>query len=326
MTVPKEESTLAGPDGPDQPTLLFVDDEPHILTSLRAVFRRQYRVLSTTNPDEALRIVRQQRVDVIVSDQRMPQMLGAELLRRVKRASPGTMRILLTGYSDLSSIMSSINEGEVFRFVNKPWSNDEIREIVASAVRIARNTINAAPTPDEDADCHAESQASIRRAADAAVLVVDDEGDLVEACRSVMADPSRCLRAMDAESALDLLEGGGVDILVSDVHLAGQDISDFIKLMKVRYPAIPTVVTSRQMDSSIAIDLINEGQVYRYLKRPVQAGMMRLSLLSAARHASTVRAAPELQERHAVAEIRQVRNQGLFGRLAGRLWPFGRRK
>lgn len=332
MTALKELSVRAEQTSPDLPTLLLVDDEPHILASLRMVFRRLYRVLSTTDPYEALRIVRRERVDVIVSDQRMPGMLGAELLRRVKRGSPGTMRILLTGYSDLTSIMSSINEGEVFRFVSKPWSNDEMREIVASAVRIARNTINAAPVAEEETeetaqlDAPLDAQAATRRLADASLLVIDDEGDLIEACRSNLADPARCLHATDAESALDLLERGGIDILVSDIQVGGQDISDFIKLMKVRYPAIPTIVTSRWLDSGVAIDLINEGQVYRYLKRPVPAGMMRLSLLSAARHASTVQATPALQERYAVAEIREVRNQGLFGRLAGRLWPFGRRK
>lgn len=316
----------------DQATLLFVDDETQVISALRAIFRRQYRVLCTTEPTKALEIIQRERVDVIISDQRMPAMLGAELLRHVKKISPGTMRILLTGYSDLESIMSSINEGEVFRFVNKPWSIDEIRGIVASAVRIARNTINAVPTSTEDdaegTDGTDESatgpQAATRRLVDARVLVIDDEGDLTTMCRGLMHNPGDCLQASDVGAALDLIEGG-VDVVVSDIQVAGQDISDFIKLVKHRYPAIPTIVTSRWLDAGVAIDLINEGQVYRYLKRPVPSGMMRLSLLSATRHAASVRAAPELAERHVVQEIKQVRNAGLVQRLARRIWPFGRR-
>lgn len=317
------------PPPAEQATLLLVDDEKQVIAALGAVFRRQYRVLCTTEPARALEIVRRERVDVIISDQRMPDMLGAELLRQVKKVSPGTMRILLTGYSDLESIMSSINEGEVFRFINKPWSNEDIRDIVASAVRIARNTINAVPVvadasgEDEAGNAASDPRAATRRLVNARVLVIDDEGDLAALCRGLMQTPADCLHAPDIEAALELL-ASGVDVLVSDIQSGGQDISDFIKLVKHRYPAVPTIVTSRWLDSGVAIDLINEGQVYRYLKRPVPLGMLRLSLLSATRHAAGVRAAPELVQRHEVQDIKQVRNASLFQRLTRRIWPFRR--
>ena len=306
---------------PEKATVLFVDDERFILMSLTSLFRSSYRVLSTTDPNEALEIVRREKVDVIVSDQRMPQMLGAELLRRVRRISPGTMRILLTGYSDMASVVSSINEGEVFRFINKPWVNDEMRALVASTVQIARHTINVVPPavePEDDDQALDNPFSPI----DASVLVIDDEGDLLNVCLEVMGDSPRCFVARDLDGALRVIDRETVDIIVSDVSVSGEDVSDFVKVLKAMNPAISTIVTSRNLDSSIAINLINEGQIYRYLKRPVQKGMMRLSLVSASRHVNNVRCVPELKQRHMVTDIKQLRDQNLFRRLLARYWPF----
>lgn len=310
---------IASYELPERPTVLFVDDERYILMSLAALFRGSYNVLSTTDPQEALEIVRREKVDVIVSDQRMPQMLGAELLRRVRKVSPGTMRILLTGYSDMASAISSINEGEVFRFINKPWSNDEMRTLVGSAVQIARNTINVVPLEGEEEP--GDDAASAKPCPiDAGVLVIDDEGDLAEVCREVMGDSPRCFVVRDLDSAFQVLEREYVDVVVSDVNVAGQDLSDFVKVLKAMHPAISTIVTSRSLDFNVAVDLINEGQIYRYLKRPVQKGTMRLSLLSAARHVNNVRAVPELQQRHVIEEIGPIGDQSLFKRLVTRYW------
>jgi serine/threonine-protein kinase len=312
-------SVSASYELPERPTVLFVDDERYILMSLVALFRGSYNVLSTTDPQEALEIVRREKVDVIVSDQRMPQMLGAELLRRVRKVSPGTMRILLTGYSDMASAISSINEGEVFRFINKPWSNDEMRTLVGSAIQIARNTVNVVPLEDSEEE---ELNPSTAKPCpiDAGVLVIDDEGDLAAVCREVMEDSPRCFVVRDLDSALQILDREYVDVVVSDVSVAGQDLSDFVKVLKAMHPAISTIVTSRSLDFNVAVDLINEGQIYRYLKRPVPKDTMRLSLLCAARHVNNVRAAPELQQRHVIEDIGPIRDQSLFKRLVSRYW------
>ena len=123
--------------GGTRPTVLFVDDEERILRSLRMLFHKDYEVKTTTDGHEALAMVRGTKVHVLVSDQRMPIMPGVELLRLVKEASPNTMRLLLTGYSDLEAIVGSINEGEIFRYIAKPWSTEEIKGTVAKAAEIA---------------------------------------------------------------------------------------------------------------------------------------------------------------------------------------------
>lgn len=111
-----------------EPTLLLVDDEQPILNALYRLLRKEpYRVLTATNADEALAILdREEEVQVVVSDFRMPGMNGIELLREVKQRFPDAVRCILSGYADGHVIMDSINVGEVYRFLPKPWDDDEL--------------------------------------------------------------------------------------------------------------------------------------------------------------------------------------------------------
>ena len=123
-----------------KPAVLFVDDEQRVLNSMRALFRRDYDVHITTRGSEAIELLQQKTIDVIVADQRMPEMTGVEVLGAGKKVSPNTVRILLTGYADLDAIEGSINVGEVFRFLSKPCPPNHLRETLKLAVDIARST------------------------------------------------------------------------------------------------------------------------------------------------------------------------------------------
>lgn len=118
------------------PTLLLVDDEESILSSLKRLFRRDgYRILTAGSGAEALEVLAGNAVDVIISDQRMPNMTGVEFLRRVKTLYPETVRISLSGYTELQSITEAINEGAIYKFLTKPWDDDHLRANVVEAFR-----------------------------------------------------------------------------------------------------------------------------------------------------------------------------------------------
>ena len=120
-------------------TLLLVDDEPSILSSLQRLLRRDgYTILSTTSAEDALHILATQSVDVILSDQRMPGMSGVEFLRRVKENHPETIRIVLSGYTDLQFITDAINEGAIYKFLTKPWDDTQLRDQVREAFHTKR--------------------------------------------------------------------------------------------------------------------------------------------------------------------------------------------
>ncbi|MGJ9417206.1 HD domain-containing phosphohydrolase [Massilia sp. CMS3.1] len=109
------------------PTLLLIDDEPNILSSLRRLFHGNgYRVLTATSGASGLEILEREAIDLVISDMRMPEMDGARFLAQVRARWPDTVRILLTGYSDVQSIQDAINCGEIYRYVNKPWDDHDI--------------------------------------------------------------------------------------------------------------------------------------------------------------------------------------------------------
>ncbi|MBI2308609.1 MAG: EAL domain-containing protein [Rhodocyclales bacterium] len=119
-----------------QRTLLLVDDEENILASLKRLLRRDgYHILTATGGAEALELLVQNDVDVILSDQRMPNMTGVEFLRRVKTLYPATVRMVLSGYTELQSITDAINEGAIYKFLTKPWDDELLRANIEEAFR-----------------------------------------------------------------------------------------------------------------------------------------------------------------------------------------------
>ncbi len=131
------------PGAPDSPgasaigrprTLLLVDDEASVLASLKRLFRRDgYQILTAASGAEALAVLAETAVDVIISDQRMPGMMGVDFLRRAKALHPSTIRMTLSGFTDLQSIIDAVNEGAVYKFLTKPWDDERLREHVAQA-------------------------------------------------------------------------------------------------------------------------------------------------------------------------------------------------
>ncbi|MCK6394451.1 response regulator [Zoogloea sp.] len=127
-------SLLRGPSA--ERTLLLVDDEENILSSLRRLLRRDgYTILTATSGQQGLEALATNRVDVIVSDQRMPGMTGVEFLHKAKDMYPDTVRLVLSGYTDLQSVTDAINEGAIYKFLTKPWDDAMLRANIEEAFR-----------------------------------------------------------------------------------------------------------------------------------------------------------------------------------------------
>ena len=117
-------------------TILLVDDEANVLSALKRLLRRDgYNILSTTSAAEAFELLATNRVGVIVSDQRMPEMNGTEFLAQVKEIYPNTMRMVLSGYTELQSVTDAINRGSIYKFLTKPWDDEQLRANIAEAFR-----------------------------------------------------------------------------------------------------------------------------------------------------------------------------------------------
>jgi DNA-binding NtrC family response regulator len=114
--------------------ILIVDDEASNLRALERLFRTEYDVLTVGSGADALSLLEHHDMALLIADQRMPEMSGVELMRRTARLRPHMVRILLTGYTDVDSLIEAINTGNVYKYITKPWSNDDLLLTVARAL------------------------------------------------------------------------------------------------------------------------------------------------------------------------------------------------
>jgi len=107
-------------------SILYVDDEENNLFSFKAVFRVKYQVYTAISGDEALKILAEKPIEIIITDQRMPNMTGVEFLEKVIEKFPDPMRLLLTGYADMNAVVDAVNKGKIFHYLSKPWNEEEL--------------------------------------------------------------------------------------------------------------------------------------------------------------------------------------------------------
>jgi adenylate cyclase len=116
--------------------LLYVDDEQQNLFSFRASFRKHYNIYTANNVKEGIEVLKQTPIHLVITDQRMPDMTGVEFLENVLRDYPDAVRIILTGFSDIDAIVRAINTGRVFRYITKPWDENELKMTIDNALHI----------------------------------------------------------------------------------------------------------------------------------------------------------------------------------------------
>jgi DNA-binding NtrC family response regulator len=277
-----------------RPVLLLVDDEERILRSLSLLLRNRYDVVTTVDAREALAIVGAGNVHVIVSDQRMPVMTGVDLLREVRRRSPRTMRILLTGFADLQAVEGSLNDGEIFRYLEKPWCAERLKDVIAQAAAIAVSEF-AAPTASPAA-------ATVDMAR---VLVLDEDASTAALVRGMLPPHFIVNHVADVESALARLGAAEHAVVLAELRHSRDDVIGTLKWLKRESPQTMAIACSNLRDARILIDLINQGQVFRFLPKPLGRELLRRALTAALSRRIELAAAPIRVLRHSVDTPRQ---------------------
>ncbi len=289
MTELEDATTALAPSATPKPKLAFIDDEERILRSMKLLFRKSHDVFITTDPNEYIDYIKNNHVHVAVSDQRMPERVGVDILREVKEVSPSTMRILLTGYADLNAILGSINEGEIYRYLTKPCKSEELQSVVGRATEIALTY-----DPDEDSDqAYNGGDKQI-------LLIIDETADLIEKMRAQFGNRYKVLYASTLEEAYDYLANYDVGVCITDINISGENIAPIIFTLKQDAPHLVVLVQTEFQDAGLLIDLINKGQVYRCLPKPMRPSLLEISVNRAFQHHTKLKASPELVKRYEV--------------------------
>lgn len=286
--------------------ILFVDDEERILRSLAMQFRRQYDVLTESDPRRALERLKSETVDIIVSDQRMPQMNGAEFLAQASELAPHSLRILLTGYSDLDAAVEALNSGGIFRYLTKPWDQQEMSFTLRQAAEIAARQAQSAPPSGS--------------AMPVTVLLLDDHAETQASVESFcQAGGHRLLHARSLSEALQQLNDETVDLLVSDLKLGGEDTAPLLKTLAQAHPRLLSLVVTPFKDTQALLRLINEAQIFRYLPKPIRPGLFEKGLSAAARQAQAWRSQPQPLVARIAEAPKEARERDRVGSLLGML-------
>jgi len=284
--------------------ILAVDDEERILNGLKSLFRMRYHVFTTTDPNQALDFIKRYKINVIISDQRMPIMLGVEFLRQAREITPNSVRILLTGYSDLASIVGSINDGEVYRFISKPWNNQELQQTVAEAVTISMELANAQAAP-----------VALPSRLKVGILVVDSDEEIYRVTKGLIDGRCPVHYAATLDDAIALMQEHEIAVVLADVGAGNEDVAAMIKLLKQENPQILTIVLTAASDSDLVIDLINQAQIFRFLNKPVKMNLLKKHLLAALEHYTAFKQSPQLLKQYQVQESPLVRNSSVGKRI-----------
>ncbi len=363
----------------ERASLLFVDDEERVLNSMRIMFRRRYDLHTASDGAEALRIIRERDIDVIVADHRMPRMTGVEVLSAVRQASPRTVRILLTGYADLDAVETSINEGEVFRFLTKPCAPQQLRETIALASRLAREdairpeadpeavdrllseSAPEPPTNDHGAGTeivmegeqvtelhpasptlttHGASQdhdftatAVIARPTEAGttvnaatptrrlaqglgVIVFSTDDHVINTIHQAVRSRLPVYRATNIVQVVKCLAEHKAGVLVTDISLDRATIQTMMARLKQHLPELVTIAIAEHRDVQDMVWLINHGQIFRFLRKPLSPGRCAVSLQAALQHHRALLKNPALAKRH---EVDETEDSGLMDDLLTRL-------
>jgi serine/threonine-protein kinase len=304
LQLPTGDSAISLDTSVRKARMLVIDDEERILTALKSRFRSRYHVFTTADGNKALEFMRKYPMHVIVSDQRMPAMPGVELLRQSREISPRSVRILLTGYSDLAAMVGSINDGEVYRFVSKPWDNNELQTIVAEAVTIA---LELADTKTPAVELPARMEAG--------VLVIAKNDEIFRVTRELIGELCPVVNATDIDSALNAMENQEIAVLVSDFEAGDEQLGAMLRLLKQENPQILTILVTATSDSELVIELINQVQIFRFINKPVNVGLLKRYVHAALQRYLTFKRAPQLALEHPVRPPENVRQSPVGQRI-----------
>ena len=256
-------------------TLLLVDDEESVLSSLKHLLRRDgYTILTASGAAEGLKLLAETEVDVIVSDQRMPGMTGVEFLRRAKALYPNSIRMALSGYTELQSIIDAVNEGAIYKFLTKPWDDERLRGHVAEAFRQKdmadenrRLAIQVESANADYVELNTRLERVVAQQREQAELLAASAGGMREVLDSLPAP----VLGIDPDGTLAFVNHAAEALLPDAICMLGQHLRDAVPLELLNAVAAPT-------DSPTAVDL--DGRSFHVLTRPLKgSGAMRGQLV-----------------------------------------------
>ena len=281
--------------------ILLVDDESLILSSMRDLLEVDYVVHTAESGQKALEILSKFPIKVLISDERMPMMRGHQLLKRAKQASPNTIRILLTGYADLESVMNSVNAGEIFRYLNKPCRNDALLNVVRLGVQIHDRLSSLKPVQAVGASKNDVKPDFSTPKYDA--LFVGFTPDEIARLQLRLSKFFTIRTSKNVVDALKLIGDVPPAVIVSELKLDDYEGRDFLQAVVSENPQLIIIVLTDTVDVGLITEAVNELNVFRYLPKSATQEEIERALMDAAARSAIYRAQPNTNVKFTASQI-----------------------
>ncbi|MDX2130029.1 MAG: response regulator [Chloroherpetonaceae bacterium] len=288
--------------------ILLVDDEPMVLSSLSRLLEDDYTVHTADGGAKAIELAKKYPIKVVISDQRMPGMLGHEVLRQIKAISPNTIRMLLTGYSDLDAIISSVNAGEIFRYINKPWKADNLCNLVKLGIQIydkitlLQNQETQKPSSGVPLGVQRSVHIEVEEKS-GSVLFVDYGPNEAKNLADKFSKGFDVTSATSVDEAFKELAKRPISVVVSNVNFGDIDGISFLNTIRQEYPNVITVILTEVKDATLAVRSINELGVFKYLVKPTADNVIEQTIKDAAQRSKSYQSTPTQNVRQAAETI-----------------------
>lgn len=231
--------------------LLYVDDEQVNLLAFRANFRREYKVYTATSGEAGKKLIEEHNIKIVVADQRMPEMTGVEFFEWIRKDHPDTIRILLTGFTDISAVIDSINKGQIYSYITKPWDEAHLRQTFASGIEQSyRNSYNR---NIEERYNHLFEQSSD------AVITLDQNSKIIKANQSA-------INLFDY--SLEEIRTIKLENLIKDINAPADLLKASGKMDQVIYNKFQKSLTCELSVASISVNE-NSGEVIHVILKKV---------------------------------------------------------
>lgn len=233
-------------------TILFVDDEVENTTVMQRTLRRYHDVFVANSGSDALALLASQTFDVILADQRMPNMTGIEFLEKAKELAPEAYRVLLTGYADIQALIAGINRCGISRYLTKPWTKETLLEEIHRALEQKAN-----PTADR-----------LSPKAQYNILVVDDEETNLSLLKRALGRIHNVFLAHNGEEALEILQQHPIDVAIVDQRMPKMAGNTFLEQSERYNKDLIKIMITAYTDIDVIVDAINHAKVHKFLHKP----------------------------------------------------------
>jgi|GEM_PF-1765224 len=252
--------------------VLYIDDENINLRAFKSTFRREFTVYTANSATEGLKILQSEKVDVVITDQRMPDTTGVELLKKIQELFPSIppSRLILSGFSKTQAIKDAYTKYNLFKFISKPWNKKNIRQVIYESIKAENYTPAENPILTENIKKEKYN-----------ILYVDDEEINLKVFESDFRREFNVFKAISPKEGFKIIEKNKIQVVISDQRMPEMSGIEFLKKVKSENPIIKLIILTGYTDYEVLKEAINRNVLWGYLNKPYDYENLKSVILGA---------------------------------------------